>query len=463
VSAPQRHLYDCVVIGGGLTGLTAAAELSKRGLNVFLLEKDETLGGLAGGFRAGTFELEKFYHHWFTSDRHIMELVREIGTSDRIVTRSSNTGMYYAGSFFRLSTPFDLIRFDAIPMLDRIRTGIATLVVRKVRNWRKLEDITAKQWLIRWMGQKSFRVIWEPLLVGKFGAYADDISAVWFWKKLALRGSSRGNSGGEELAYYRGGFAHLARDVADRVRKQGGEIVTGMAATSIADLGRGVVRVETDRGPILARSALLTTPLPIAADLLEAAANPSYIESLRKIDHLGNICLILELDRGLSGLYWTNVNDPTFPFVGIIEHTNLEPTDSYEGRHVVYLSKYLPVDDPLYSMNAEQAVAFALPHIRRLFPQFDTSWVKNSYVWRSPHAQPIVVRRYSDLIPKFETPVPSTFLCTMAQVYPEDRGTNYAVREGKMAASKIHAYLASTLASVFERDKDSTIATLGET
>jgi protoporphyrinogen oxidase len=137
------------------------------------------------------------------------------------------------------------------------------------------------------------------------------------------------------------------------------------------------------------------------------------------------------MDRSLSSLYWINVNDPSFPFVGIIEHTNFEPTTTYGGEHIVYLSRYLPSTDPIYTMTDAEYLEYALPHLKTMFPDFDRAWLKNYHVWRADYAQPIVERGYSSIIPDIRTSLENVFLCTMAQIYPEDRGTNYAVRSGR--------------------------------
>lgn len=432
---------DCVIVGGGFTGLTAAAHLTRSGRSVIVLEQDSSLGGLAGTFEVDGFELEKFYHHWFTSDRHIAELAGLVGVSERIVTRPTRTGMYYSGNFFRLSTPVDLLKLSALPLIDRLRTGVATLIAQRRKNWRALEDITAKQWLVSMYGSKAYKVIWEPLLVGKFGRYADQVSAVWFWNKLALRGGSRGRGGNEELAYFEGGFGALAAAVGDYVEQGGGIIRRDCTVTKVHSDGHGDPEVITTSGNVRGRSVLLTTPLPIAAGMLEDACEPAYLKQLSGVEYLGNVCLILTLKKSLSELYWINVNDPSFPFVGIIEHTNFQPAASYGGKHVVYLSKYLPVDDPVYSMDVDELFEYAKPYIERMFPDFDAASVESRHIWRSAYAQPVVVRRYSRLVPDCQTPLENVFLATMAQVYPEDRGTNYAVREGRRAAELIHDWL----------------------
>ncbi len=431
--AESPHRRKVVVIGGGFTGLSAAYELARRGVGVVVLERDEDVGGLAGSFQVDGQRLEKFYHHWFTSDTDILELAGELASQDAIVYRPTRTGMYFANRFFRLSTPTDVLRFSPLSLWNRIRLGMLALRARTIGDWRKLESLTARQWLLRLCGREVFRVVWEPLLRGKFGSFASEVSAVWFWSKLKLRGGSRGDRGEESLAYYRGGFAALANRISLDIQSRGGKIVTGAAAESLSAVGNRITGVETAVGTFEADAVIATPALPIIADLVAPHVSHDYARGLRRIDYLGNICLVLELDRSLSETYWLNVNDPGFPFVGVIEHTNFEPPDSYGGRHIVYLSRYLPDEEPLFRASDDDVLDFCLPHLQRMFPEFARNWIQRYHVWRASYAQPIVVRHYSRLIPSFETPLAGFYIATMAQVYPEDRGTNYAVRDGRRA------------------------------
>lgn len=432
--------YDVAIVGGGFSGLAAAYEFARAGRRVVVIEKDEELGGLAGGFKVGDHVLEKFYHHWFSNDVHVMRLISELGLESNVLLRPTRTGMYYANQFFRLSSPLDLLRFSALSFLDRIRLGIAVLRVRIIKDWLPLEKVSAKEWLIGLCGRRVYDVVWDPLLVGKFGALAEEVSAAWFWKKLVLRGGSRTRSGEEILAYYRGGFAALADALAARIVALGGEVMRSTEVIGLVLHGDAQARgLETSAGPVTARQLLVTTPLPVAADLLDGHVAEDYTRSLRRIRYLANMCLVLNLKRSLSETYWLNVNDPGFPFVGVIEHTNFEPSESYGGRHIVYLSKYLPPEAELYRMPDREVLDFALPHLKRMFPEFDSSWILDWYVWRAEHAQPIAETNYSELIPKRATPLHNVHITSMAQIYPEDRGTNYAIREGRETARAIMA------------------------
>jgi protoporphyrinogen oxidase len=431
-----------VVIGAGFCGLSAAYELVKCGVRVTVLEQEPEIGGLAGGFTVNGARLEKFYHHWFTNDHYITELVHELGADDELVIRASRTGMFYANTLFRLSSPLDLLRFAPLPPLDRVRLGFLALRARRVRDWRQLENLSAAQWLRDMGGKKVYEVVWEPLLRGKFGIYAEEISAVWFWNKLKLRGGSRGKDGGEQLAYYRGGFVALADRLAASIRSLDGEVRTNAAVTQLVISDKRCLGVIV-AGELLPANVVIATPaLPIIADLAAPHLTPDYAQSLRRIKYLANLCLVLELDRSLSETYWLNVNDPAFPFVGVIEHTNFEPSATYGGRHIVYLSKYLPETEAFFRMRDEDMLEYTLPHLQRMFPAFSREWIKGMHVWRARYAQPVVERHYSRLIPSYSTPIQGLYIVSMAQVYPEDRGTNYAVREGKYVAKLVNEALA---------------------
>jgi protoporphyrinogen oxidase len=433
----QNKSPHVVVIGAGFSGLAAAYEIVKAGGRVTVLERDSNLGGLASGFDVGGQVLERFYHHWFTSDRAILDLVREMGLEDRVLLRPTRTGLYYAHNIFRLSSPLDLLRFTPLNLIDRIRLGLMVIRARRVKDWKSLESLTAREWLSRMCGPRVFKLVWEPLLVGKFGHFADEVSAVWFWNKIALRGNSRGKGGREMLAYYRGGFVALADALGAHIAKNGGSIRTGVTVSGINVVEGRVVSVETSAGKVEADAVIATPALPIIADIVGPHMPKEFVARLRRVKYLANVCLVLALSRSLSDIYWLNVNDPSFPFVGIIEHTNLESSATYAGQHIVYLSRYLLESDPIFRMSNDELLAYALPHIERMFPTFKREWILRHFVWHALHSQPITERHYSDIIPSVTTPIGNFFIATMAQVYPEDRGTNYAIRDGRKAGAQV--------------------------
>lgn len=434
--------YDVVIVGGGFTGLTAAYCLAKAGKSVRVIEADTELGGLAGTFEfSDGVKLEKFYHHWFNNDVYVPELVKELGMEGDVVTLPSRTGMFFNGRMWKLSTPLDLMRFKALPFIDRIRLGLLVLQVRRVKDWRTIEHLSIREWLEPLCGKTVYRIVWEPLINSKFSIYAEAVNAVWFWKKLVLRGSTRDKKGGEELAYFKGGFGRLADALATAIRDMGGEVSTDERVISVNAQAGVMSSLTTDKGEVQGKEFLFTPAFPLIANIFESQGHREWLDTLRRVKYLGNMCLVLRLKKSLSDTYWLNVNDPGFPFVGVIEHTNFDSPANYNGSRIAFLSRYLAVEDPVWEFTDPQYLEFALGHLRRMFPDFDESWVLDYRVWRSEYAQPVTERNYSTYVPDGKTPFENAHISTMAQIYPEDRGTNYAIREGRRMSEHLQRRL----------------------
>lgn len=426
---------EIAIIGGGMTGLSAAYELAKRGFPCAIYEREEELGGLVSSFQIDGVRLEKFYHHIFNHDSAMVELIEDLGLKDRLEWKRTVTS-YYANRLYRLTTPLDVLLFKPLSLVDRFRLGLMTLRARFIREWQSLEDMSARDWIIKMAGPEVYHKVWEPLLRGKFGRYQDEVGAVWFWNKLKLRGSSRGRSQAEELGYLRGGFGLALEALEKRLRQMGAKIYTAKPVQKII-IEHGKVKGVVCADGFHPYEVVLVTTAPKIFLEMAPELPQDYRARLEKIHYLANVCLILKLKKSLSDTYWLNLNDPSIPFVAVVEHTNMQRPEEYGGHHLVYLSRYMDPEDRYYSLSAEELLAEYLPHLKKLFPAFQEDWVEDSYAWRDPYTQPIIVRNYSQLKPPFHTPVKNLWLCCMAQIYPEDRGLNYSIVYAKRAVTEM--------------------------
>ncbi|MCS7061273.1 MAG: NAD(P)/FAD-dependent oxidoreductase [Anaerolineae bacterium] len=460
------------IIGAGATGLAAAHELLKAGHTLTVFEATERPGGLAGGFKAPGWDwsLEKFYHHWFASDADLLRLAEEIGVRQRVIYNRPQTVVYYQERFYPLDGALSTVlggrtwadrlplsgslargllalRYPGFNVIDVLRYGLAGAYLVLTSDWRRLEQFTAHEWLSRWMGRRVYGLLFRPLLQGKFAEYAEQVNMAWMWARIKARTPMLGT--------YIGGFQAFFDDLAAHLQRRGATIVYGARVESIVSehitghLRLTVHPAAPDRQPAgLANpqsfDRVLVTTSPRLMTKLAPQLPADYLGALNHLKSLGAVVLIVALNRQLSraGYYWHNLpKSAGFPFLALCEHTNFVSAQHFGGQHLVYCGDYLPVDHPYFAMNEADLRAAFLPALRRINPDFDESWVQHTWVFKEPYAQPVPFVNHSRAIPPVRTPWPGLFFASMSQVYPWDRGTNYAVKLGREAAAQMVAGL----------------------
>lgn len=429
-----------IVVGGGFTGLTAARALAlgRDPPALTLIEASPSLGGLAGGFPLCGTSLEKSYHYLLMGDTDVLALIRELGLNERLFWRPGSVGIHDGRQLHPFGTALDLLRFTPLPPPDRIRLGLAMWRLQRTRDWQALVGQTARDWLLKACGPAAMEAIWNPLLRGKFDRYWDQVSMAWLWARVHTRANSR-SGGRERLGYLRGGFAAIVNGLEAELRRSGVAIRTGTRVERMALSPARRLHLSTGEALDFDR-CLFTGPADALARLLPAdPALADYRQQLSGVNYLGAICLILVTDQALCPQHWVNIHAPDSPFLVLVNHTALTGTDLYQGRHVYYLGCYRPDDSPWFGMDDEPLVAAWFATLQRLFPAFDAARVQERQVFRFRRAQHVVDCGYAQRIPAVRTPVPGLYLSNFAQIFPYDRGTNFAVRDGLKLADLVAA------------------------
>ena len=451
------------VVGAGVCGLTAAHRLTRAGHAVDVYERWPGLGGQAATLDVGDgHRLERYYHHLFTSDTHIADLFAELGMPDAIEWRPSSVAFFARGALHPFVTPLDLLRFGPLSPPARVRMGAAVLALQRFAGDRApYERITARAWIERRMGRQAWDEVWGPLLRGKFGERADDIAMVWLWSKLRLRRSvtRRGRApGAARLPARRRGRRCSARSRA-RSTAGGGRVLTDTPAARIERAGarpardRRRARLVPGRArPARVRARRRCGLRPRARHRperrLRPAARPrrwpprwgrTTSRARRRSSTSPRSACCSSSTAGSART--TGPTSPTArcPFVGLIEHTNFVAPARYGGRRFLYVANYLPHGHELLGLDAGALLDRYADGLRAVNPAFSRDWVRHAWRFAEPAAQPIVTVGYAARIPPLQTPAAGLALANTTQVYPEDRGTNYAVRLGAEAAAALTA------------------------
>ncbi len=417
------------IIGAGFGGLAAGYYLSKNGEDVTVFESGDQPGGLAIGFKKPKWNwtVESHYHHWFTNDDSVLDLAKEINYKVNIVRPKTST--FIDGKVYQLDSPQSLLMFDKLSFKDRLRTGIVLAYLKFINDWKFLEKITAQKFLIEKMGLPSWETLWEPLFSKKFSKFASKIPAAWFWSRIKKRTPS--------LAYPEKGFLPFAQSIADSLEQNEGKIFYKTIVEKIVKK-EGKIVVKTAKGSYEFDKVIVTLPTPLFTKITDGLPD-SYLKSLVSLQGIGAANLLLSLNKQFlqDGSYWLNINEKDYPFLAVVEHTNFMNKKNYNDEHLLYVGNYLPHEHSYFQKEANSLLKEFTPYLKKINPSFDKSWVNDAFLFKAFFAQPIIPLNYSESIPSFKTPIKGLYLCNIQQVYPWDRGTNYAVANGKKVAEMI--------------------------
>lgn len=424
---------NIAVIGAGHGGMAAAYDLVRAGNRVTVFDSATYFGGLASGFKEPHWDwsVEKFYHHWFESDRYILGLMDELGLRKNVIFPRPFTVMYYKGKFYPFDSISQAILYPGLGFgINKIRFGFVGLYLRLTRNWKALEKTTIDSWMRKYAGTVVYESMWEPMVIGKFGErYARQVNMAWMWARMHARST--------RLGTYQGGFQKFADDFAAKLKELGVTFRMGTPVERITALSNGKLALSAG-GETLEFDQCLTTTSPALLAKMAPDLTEPYLQGLLSLKSMGAVVLILSLNHQLSkeGYYWYNIpKKEGFPFLSLVEHTNYVSAEHFGGDHIVYIGDYLETDHEYFSLSKEELLQRFMKGIQFINPNFDLSWVKNTWLSQTKYAQPVPFVNHSKNIPEIRTPVPGLYFASMSQVYPYDRGTNFAVEIGRRAAS----------------------------
>lgn len=436
----SKRKISLAVIGGGIEGLLIAYYLSfQKKLSVSLFEKEKDLGGLLSGFKPTPRSdyLEKYYHHWFRTDTDLLAFLEKEKLQKNLKWHQSSTAIFQKGSLNPFMTPLDILKYPHLNFFDKLRLGLCTLHLQQTKNWKRFENLTAHDYLKKLCGLKAYQTIWEPLLKGKFNSDYQKVSMSWMWSRIYFRGHSKSRGEGvEKLAYYRGGTPLLIAKIKKRLLKNRVQIHTNTPVAKIKKTQNGYLLSLSNQKTQKFDQIVCALPSPVFSKIAPHLP-PAYLKKLNFFPYLGAICLVLLSKKSLSSYYWTNISDPSFPFLALVEHTNLVPSSRYQNHRVFYLGHYLPSSHPFFFFSARRLFDHFFPYLQKINPSLTKKDIKKYFLFKDSYAQHLVGKNFTQNIPDHQTPHPGLYLANFTQIFPEDRGTSAAIREAKKVADLV--------------------------
>ena len=403
---------NCVIVGAGPAGLTAAYELSKFGYPSIVLESDDTVGGLARTCQYKGYRFDIGGHRFFTKVDYVQELWQEI-LEDEFLKRPRLSRIYYRRTFF----DYPLKPVNALLGLgpvEAVRIGVSYL---RARIWPYREEVTFDQWVSNRFGRRLFQIFFKSYTEKVWGMPCEEISADWAAQRIknldllttlrnALFGSKTSRHGEvittliDEFHYPRHGPGQMWEDCRKKLETRGTTVSMETRVIGIRHEGGRVqsVRVRDAGGAehdVRGDQFLSSMPIRTLLRCLDPLPPPDVLaagDSLRYRDFL-TVALIIDREDVFPD-NWIYIHSDDVKVWRIQNFKNWSPDMVPDpSRTALGLEYFVQENDEVWSMDDADLVELGRREVARL-NLVSADEVIDGAVVRMPKAYPVYDGRY---------------------------------------------------------------------
>ncbi len=412
-----------VIIGGGITGLSAAFELARAGNKVTLVESEDQLGGQGTFFKFGAQWVDRFYHCQMPTDEYLLRLIHDVGLADRMYWKRTHMGFIVDGVRYPFNTPMDVMQFKALSFIQRLRFGIVSLLIRRLGKGLDLDNIRIEDWFSKLYSKEVWTKILRPLFCSKFGSQGGNLPALYIWQRLGreINVAKRG--------YLKGGLKSFIDGIESKIKSYGATVLTKSPVKTIDEADNNM-RVTLENGESIDCDWVVSTiPMPLLKETIKGTPLDNVFRD-PNLPYIGVVNVLFFLSRPLDNFYWAPVVNSGTEFDGIVETSELIDKSQYNGRHLVYLMKYCDRNSELFCEDEQMIIQRWSDQLIKLYPDIKLKKedIQEAYVFKAPFVEPIYTLGYSNIKPDLRVGNSKLILATTAQVYPHIASWNRCVK-----------------------------------
>jgi protoporphyrinogen oxidase len=429
------------IVGGGMTGIAAALRLANSGrFSVSLFEKRDRLGGLSDSYQWHDVVWDRFYHVILSTDTRLVDFVKMLGLERDLFWQDTRTGFYGRGKLVSMSTTLDFVRFPFMSPWQKFRMGLGILYSMRIKDPSRLDRLYVRAWLTRVFGRRVYESIWEPLLRSKLGSAREKTSAAFIWATITrLYGTRQGKDKKEKMGHVKGGYRSILAAAERLLREDGVSIHTNEAVTALETDGtiKSLPAIVAGQKKYSFDKILFTMDCPTILDIVSPLHAHPYWDAMKLVSYLGICCVMLILDRNLSTYYVINLLDKSLPFTGIIEATNVVSPTQVAGRHIIYLPKYAPAGDPIWSLTDDEVLDQFVGSLKRVFPDLRETHILHRVLFRERYVQPLQELGALDRTLGHATPFSNVFIANTSMLTNTTLNNNAAISLAQKVTNEI--------------------------
>lgn len=397
--------YPVVIVGAGPAGLTAAYELIQSGIQLIVLEKSDTVGGISRTEVYKEYRFDIGGHRFYTKVEAITRLWHEVLGEDLIrVPRLSR--IYYRGRFFN----YPLEPFNTLFNIGVTESLLILLSYFKIKLRPLEQEDTLEQWVTNRFGRRLFRTFFKTYTEKVWGIPCNKIQADWAAQRIkglslkkavwnALTSKNDTNTLIKEFDYPRLGPGMMWERFKEKIEHQGGRVDLNTGVVRFTREGQHIksVTVCRDGETIELAGEQFISSMPVTAliNRLDPPAPPSVVKAANSLRYRAFMIVSLIVDReALFPDNWIYIHSSDVKVGRIQNFKNWSPEMVPDARKTCLGMEYFCSEgDELWSMADEKLVALATKELQQL-GLVQASEVEDGVVIRQPKAYPVYDREY---------------------------------------------------------------------
>ncbi len=392
-----------IILGGGLTGLSAGYALSSAGRSVKVFERDAEVGGLSKTVVKNGFRFDLGGHRFFTKDERINGLVQGLMGNELIsVQRSSK--IYMRDKFF----DYPLKPLNALSGLGMFTTlrSILDYGAEKAKGLiKEKEQVSLEDWVVSNFGRTMFNIYFREYSEKVWGIDCSRISAEWVAQRI--KGLSLSSAiknaffkfSGRDLAtladrffYPELGIGRISERLREEIERKN-NVYTGTAVEQINHDGAEIESIQvsnhTYSGMVHGRDFISSMPLPRLLQMLNPLPPAEILAAASRLSFRDLVIVTIMVNReSVTDQTWIYIPEKKIPFGRIHEPTNWSRKMAPEGKSLLVMEFFSFKGDHLWNETDARLVDITIENLEKL-GFIKRGEVIDSAVIRAPKAYPL--------------------------------------------------------------------------
>jgi protoporphyrinogen oxidase len=400
----NNQMEQILILGGGLTGLSAGYVLTKAGLKVKLFESDSTVGGLSKTIAHNGFRFDLGGHRFFTKDNRINNFVKNLMGGELIsVPRKSK--IYMRNKYFDYPLkPLNAMFGLGIPATLKIISDYG--VERIKRLIREPDNITLENWVVSNFGRKMFDIYFKEYSEKVWGIDCNEISAEWVAQRIrglslakAIKNAFFRFNGkdvptlADKFLYPHLGIGRISDRLKEGIEKHN-DVFVGTRVERVIHEDFEVnyidVRNQDHLITIYGNEIISSIPITKLIGMLYPSPPDNILEAASKLKYRDLVVVAIMIDRKrVTDLTWVYIPEKNIPFGRIHEPTNWSEAMAPEGKTLIVMEFFSFVGDGIWNESDERLTDITIKNLKAL-RFIGSDEIIDSIVVRVPKAYPLL-------------------------------------------------------------------------